>query len=186
VQQLLDLGHEAEIGHPVGLVDNEHLDCMKGQLAAFEEVDEPPWGADDGVDALVERRNLPVHRRAAVDGGDAYAAYLAQGREDVLDLVGELTGRGEHERAGRLRLRPPDALEQGKPERERLPRAGLGLATEVAAGQGIGDREGLDRERFGDVVARERADEIGCDAECFERGWQGGTRFRSLRARWYS
>ena len=118
----------------------------------------------------MQRGDLPLHRRAAVDGGDAYAAYLAEGREHVLDLVGELAGRGEHEAAGRLRLRPPDSLEQRKPERERLARAGLGLAAEVAAGQGVGDREGLDRERFGDVVARERVDEIGWDAECFERG----------------
>ena len=83
---------------------------------------------------------------------------------------GELTGRREHERPRRLRLRSPDSLEQWKAERERLPRAGLGLAAEVAAGQGIGDRERLDREGFGDAVARERVDEIGSNAECFERG----------------
>ena len=170
VQQLLHLGHEAEVGHAVSLVHDEDLDRAQRELAPFEEVDEAAGRADHGVDALSEGGDLPVHRRAAVDGRDAYAAHLAQGREHVLDLVGELTGRREHERPRRLRLRPPDSLEQRKAERERLPRAGLGLAAEVAAGQGIGDRERLDREGFGDAVARERVDEIGSNAECFERG----------------
>src|SRR5213595_964108 len=134
VQQLLHLGHEAEVGHPVGLVHDEDLDRPQRQLASLEEVDEAPRRADHGVDALSEGGDLAVHRRAAVDGRDPYAAHLAQGREHVLDLVGELTGRRQHERPRRLRLRPPDSLEQWKAERERLPRPGLGLAAEVAAG----------------------------------------------------
>ncbi len=170
VEQLLDLGHEPQVGHPVGLVDDEHLDRPQRHLTALEQVDEPAGRADDGVDTLAERPDLRLHRHAAVHGGDADAAELAQRGQDVLDLVGELACRREHERPRGLGTGPPDALEQWEPEGERLARAGLGFTAQVAAGEGVGDGEGLDGERFGDAVARKCGDEILGDAERLERG----------------
>src|SRR3989440_5495427 len=58
VQQLLHLGHEAEVGHPVGLVHDEDLDRAQRELASFEEVDETTRRADHGVDALSEGGDL--------------------------------------------------------------------------------------------------------------------------------
>ena len=34
VEDLLHLGHEAHVGHAVGLVEHEHLDVVERQLAA--------------------------------------------------------------------------------------------------------------------------------------------------------
>ena len=58
-----------------------------------------------------------------------------------------------------------DPAEQRQPEGEGLARAGLGLAADVAAGEGVGDGELLDREGFGDALAREGRDEVGGEAE---------------------
>ena len=69
-------------------------------LAALHEVDEAAGRADDDVDALLERVDLGLEADAAVDGVHAAAAELRQRREDLVHLVGELTGRYEHE-AGR-------------------------------------------------------------------------------------
>ena len=40
-QHPLDLGHEAHVGHAVGLVEHERLELVDGDLAAVTEVDEP-------------------------------------------------------------------------------------------------------------------------------------------------
>ena len=41
VEDLLHLGHEAHVGHAVGLVEHEHLDVRDRELAALHQVDEP-------------------------------------------------------------------------------------------------------------------------------------------------
>ena len=40
-QHPLDLGHEAHVGHAVGLVEHQGLEVGDGQLAPVAEVDEP-------------------------------------------------------------------------------------------------------------------------------------------------
>ena len=156
VEDLLHLGHEAHVGHAVGLVEDEHLDLVDGQLAALHEVDEPAGRADDDVDALAQGVDLGLHRHAAVDGADAAAAHLPSGAStSVTWLASSRVGTSTRPAGGRLGL--ADALEEREPEGEGLARAGLGLAAEVAAGEGVGDGEVLDREGLVDAVAREGA-----------------------------
>ena len=181
VEDLLDLGHEAHVGHAVGFVDHEHLDRRERQLLALEQVDEAPGGADDDVDALLQGGDLRVHRDAAVDGPHLAVAHLAERAERVGDLGGQLAGRDEDQGLGPAGLGLADAPEEGKAEGQGLARAGLGLAEHVAPGEGVGDGELLDREGLGDALARQGRDQVGVQAEAREGcGHCGGTRFRRI------
>ena len=74
-----------------------------------------------------------------------------------------------------------DAAEEREPEGEGLARAGLGLAADVAPGEGVGDGERLDGEGLGDALARQGRDEVGVEAEAREGCGHGEVaRFRRV------
>ena len=58
-----------------------------------------PGVATSDVDAAAQRRDLPAHRRAAVDREHADAERLAERSERVLHLPGQLAGRDQHQAA---------------------------------------------------------------------------------------
>ncbi len=105
-------------------------------MALLGEVDETARGADDDLDAPLERLDLGLVGPAAVDGEDADAALRAGALEVAGHLDGELAGRGDGEglrlargrQAGeRVVTRGDDAVEDRDAEAEGLARAGLGL-----------------------------------------------------------
>ncbi len=100
------------------------------------------------------------------------AERLRERRERVADLLRQLAGRDEHEAAGARGCGAPagEAGEQRQAEGEGLARAGLAAAEHVAAGEGVGDGGGLDRERRGDAAAVERGDTRLGQAELGEGG----------------
>ena len=129
-----------------------------------------PGVRDRDFDAAAEVADLAVHRRAAVERGDAHAGFLGERLQDVDDLLGQLAGRDEHERGrvpGRAALEP---LQHREAEREGLARARLGLAAHVAAGERVGDGRVLDRKGLVDALGREGVDELGPQAELCEGG----------------
>ena len=76
-------------------------DLVEVELAALEQVDHAARGRDRDLDALaLQVAHLLVERGAAVERGDAHADLLAERREHVDDLLGELARRHEHERGG--------------------------------------------------------------------------------------
>ena len=101
--------------------------------------------------------DLAVDVGPAVDRHRAQPQLLGQRSEDVVDLDRELPGREEDEcqrprRAGgrTVALGVPGGLgplQERHTEGEGLPRAGLGLAADVAAREGVGDGQGLNLER---------------------------------------
>ena len=102
-------------------------------------------------------------------------------RQHVGDLLGEFAGRDEDQPA---RCLLPAPVRQGcqpgqqrQAEGQRLAGSGLGPAEHVAAGQRVGKRPGLDRERLADVTRGERPDQPGVQAELGEGG-RGGRRRR--------
>ena len=97
----LDLGHEAHVGHAVGLVQHEGLDVGHRELAPVTEVDQPARGGDDHVDAPPQLLHLALDVGAAVDGGDPQAGLLGQWLEHFADLHGQLAGGDQHQARGR-------------------------------------------------------------------------------------
>jgi hypothetical protein len=153
-------------------------------VALLHEVDEAAGGADDDLDALLQRLDLRLVGAAAVDAQDADAAQTAGLLQVVGDLDAELAGRDDDERlrlAGGLELGPGvvlrrgEALQERDAEAEGLAGAGLGLADEVGPLQGQGQRELLDREGGDDAVGGQRLDGGGQDAELGEGLGLGGS-----------
>ncbi len=185
VDDLLDVGQEAQVEHLVGLVEDERLHVRQVQLLLPGEVEQPARGADDHVDAFLQGLDLGLVGPAAVDRGDAHVAHLAGGQQ-VVGHLGAQLARGDDDeglrgvgevlglRAARLHVhRDGDALEERKAEAERLAGAGLGLADDVRARQGHGKRHLLDGEGSDDADGFQGLGGLGEDPELSERRSQG-------------
>ena len=181
-EEALDIREEAEVEHLVGLVEHDDAGVAEVEVALLGEVDEAPRGADDDLDAALQRLDLGLVGAPTVDGEHADAALPARPLEVAGDLHGELAGgrhgqglrlAGERHRGEGLVARRDDPVQDRDAEAERLAGAGLGLPDDVVPGQR--DREGhrLDRERAGDVVLGERLDDVRVDREVGE-GCGGG------------
>src|SRR6478672_8717514 len=163
VEARRDLGHEAHLGHVVGLVEDGDRDVVHLDGAALEEVVEAAGRRDEDVDALVEGVDLG---RVAETTGDelvAQAGDVHERLERVGDLHRELTRRREDQGVRLARPARGLALEQSRDERqaerERLAGAGLATAEDVAPREGVGDGRGLDGEGRGDALAGEALDD---------------------------
>ncbi len=179
VEQGGDLGHEAHVGHLVGLVEDRGLDTVQPALAPVDEVLEPPGGGDDHLGAVPERGGLAADGHPADDGGQPQAHGAGVRGERVGDLLGELAGgdQDEGERLPGLGAPPRRAGQHGEAEGEGLARAGAATAEHVTAGQGVRQGGRLDRERHGHAFAAERGQQPRGHGEIGERP-DGGQRGR--------
>ena len=99
---LLDVGQEAHVEHPVGLVEDEDLDLAEvGDLLA-DEVEQAARRRDEDLDAAAQGLDLGVHRDPAVDDGRAQRDGPAVGPDALVDLHRELAGRDEDQHADRV------------------------------------------------------------------------------------
>ena len=174
VEQPHHLGHEAHVGHAVGLVEDEDGDVGHRHVAPLAEVDEASGRGHHHVVALADGLDLALHGRAPEHRGHRAVGGVAQGDEDVAHLHRQLPGGDEDEARGPARLGLGDLHEEGESEGQGLARAGLGLAADVVAGEGVGDGEGLDRKGSGDAGRLEGGDQSGRHPQFVERGRGGG------------
>ncbi len=185
VDDLLDVGQEAQVEHLVGLVENQALDVLEVQLLLAREVEQAARGADDHVDALLQGLDLGLVGPAAVDRHDAHITDLAGGQQIVGHLRAQLARGDDDERlrgvreglgprAARLHVGGDGhAFEEREAEAQRLAGAGLGLADDVRAGKGDGKRHLLDGEGSGDADGVQGLGGLGKDSEFTKRRSQG-------------
>ena len=165
----------------VRLVDHRDLNAVECGGLAVEQVYQPAGRRDHDVDTPPHPLDLAPDRHPAVDRGDSHAERLAERREHIGDLTGEFAGR--HENQGPGRFLPPPGWRGREPgqhrqaEGQRLARAGLRAAEDVAAGQCVRKRAGLDCKRRVDAAHRQRGDQPVGEAELAE------SRFRRRRGR---
>ncbi len=176
VEQPLHGRQEAEVGHVVGLVEDRDLDAGQVGAALLDEVLEPAGAGDEDVDAGTERVDLRVLTDSAEDDGGREVGGLGQRLDDGQHLVGELAGRDQDEGAGLLGAagaasEPGDEREG---EGEGLAGAGAAAAEDVLAGERVGQRGRLDRERRGEALAGELGAQRGGHTEIGERGGAHG------------
>ena len=95
----LDIGDEAHVQHAVGFVDDQGRGLGEQQAAALEQIEQPPRGRDQHVDAAVERLLLVVHALAADQQGMAELEILAIQQEILGHLECQLAGRLQDQRA---------------------------------------------------------------------------------------
>ena len=142
----LDVGAEPDVEHPVGLVEDDVEDVAQVERPPLDVVEDAARGADDDVDA-----------RAAGPGAAARSARRRRCRrwrrrwpwasfcELDDDLLDQFAGRRQDDGLGASAARF-EHLDERDAERGGLAGAGLGLADDVEAVEGLGDEGGLDRE----------------------------------------
>ena len=146
-----DGGQEAQVGHVVGLVEHGDLDVVERAGALLDQVDQPARRGDDDVDAAAEPLDLLADGRAAEDGRDPQPERRSSGSSASATCSASSRVGHQDQAARRLRARAAAlASEPGQhrqAEGEGLAGAGLRAAEHVAAGERVGQRRGLDRER---------------------------------------
>ena len=149
----LDIGDEAHVEHPVGLVDHQQVAVVEHDLAAAEQVHQPARRGDQHVDALFQRLDLVAHLHAANQQGHRELVIFAVFLEILGDLRGKLAGRLEDQRARHARAAAAfgEDVDHRQHEAGGLAGAGLGDADQVLAHQYRRDRALLDRR--GRVIA---------------------------------
>ena len=178
-EKLLEILAEAHVEHPIGLVEDEDLDSGEIEAAATEEIDEPPWRADDDLRPPSQIGELSIVGGPTVDrhGADP----LLEGGEFLrlrCDLSRQLA-RGDEDQHLRLLRGRIDPLDRRDAERRRLPGAGLRLTDNVRAAEERGDGAGLDLGRDEPAELLDRADKFWRDAERRER--HGRSAVRGIR-----
>ena len=173
VEDRRDLRQEPHLGHVVGLVEDGDLDVAELDGAALDEVVQTARRGDEEVDTTVEGGDLGGVAEAAGDELVAQAHDVHERLQRVGHLHGQLAGghedQGSRTTRGGARCVVGEAGDGREAEGQRLAGAGPAASEHVAAGEAVGDRGGLDRERLGDAVASQSLDEPLGQAECGER-----------------
>ena len=144
-----DVSDEAHVEHAVGFIEDEVRDVGEVDCALAEVVEEPARRCHQKIDALSDPVNLGRKTDAAEDDRRLEVQVPPVGTNGLLDLGGELTGRGEHQGPNRSttwtwRLRSEE-LEQRQHKGRRLARARLGAREDVPTRENVGDGVRLDR-----------------------------------------
>ena len=109
-----------------------HLDAVAAEGAAAEHVVNAAGGSDDDVDAGLEDAGVLTDRGAANAGVALDLQVVAEGAHDLLDLLGELAGGGEHQGLA-LGHVVVEVVEDAGAEGGGLAGSGLGLLDHVEA-----------------------------------------------------
>ena len=122
-QDLLDVRPEADVQHPVGLVEDHEADAAEHQRAAADQVHHAAGRADDDLRPAAKVLDLLADRLAAEDAHHVDLAAGGQLDALVADLDGQLAGGHEHQRlrAGALAERGSSRSRMGMQKAAVLP-----------------------------------------------------------------
>ena len=146
-----DVGDEAQVEHPVGFVEHQHLDRAQVVDVLLVEVDEATRRADQDVDAGFELTPLFFIIDSAEGEAQRETGVLPEDLGVPVDLHRELPRRRDDQRTRRAAAacwRNLAAQQRGVERNEKgggLARPGLRLAGHVHSGQRPGQRLRLDR-----------------------------------------
>jgi len=132
LEDVVDLLGETARQHLVGLVEDKHLHVVGLQDTTLDHVVDTSGSADNDLGAVLEGLHI-VTDAGATDAGVAGDVHeVTDGDDDLLDLLGKLTGGGEDERLAGLDV-GVDLLEGGDGEGSRLSGTGLRLRNDIVA-----------------------------------------------------
>jgi hypothetical protein len=116
--------------HLVGLVEHEHLHGVRLKEAALDHVVNTTRGADNDLGTLLESLHV-VTDAGATNAGVALDVHeVADGDNDLLNLLSQLTGGGQDEGLALLDI-GVDLLENRDREGGGLASTGLGLGDDI-------------------------------------------------------
>ena len=136
---------KAHVEHAIGLVENERVERVKAQVAAFQVIHDAPRCADDDVRAVFQAAPLRSDGRATAQRQHLDVVFKARQSADFLrHLFGQFARRAEHHglhgKAARVEIG-----QQGNGEGRRFAAAGLGLRNQVFPAQRDRQAGRLDR-----------------------------------------
>lgn len=118
--------------HLIGLVENEHLHGVGLQESALDHILDTTGSTDNDLRTLLERLHIITDAGTTNAGMALNVHEISDGNHDLLDLLGQLTGRGENQSLALL-----DAgvklLEDGDRESGGLSGTGLSLRNNIMA-----------------------------------------------------
>ncbi|KAI6875843.1 ATP-dependent RNA helicase [Hortaea werneckii] len=163
LEDVVDLLSETARQHLVGLVEDEHLHAVGLQHAALDHVVDTARSANNDLRAVLQRLHVVPHAGATNAGVALNVHEVANGHDDLLDLLSQLTGRGEDQTLASLDVRV-ELLEGGDSEGSGLAGTRLGLSDHIVALDDGHDRTLLNRgwalETVGVNAAEQLAPEV--------------------------
>ena len=141
---------EPHVEHFVGFVEDDHLHGREVQRAPPDVIERAARRRHDYIYAALERANLTLHRRAAVDRHGDHAERLPVLVDGLGDLHRELARGHEYQRRGPLARRSIgcDEMQQRQRERGGLSGSRGGLGEHVVAFEQRRNGGALDRRRL--------------------------------------
>jgi hypothetical protein len=134
-EDVVDLILESTRKHLISLIEEEDLDGSSAENLSAEHVVDTSGGSDDDVASLLELSDIITNASSSDAGVALNSEVLSQRRNDLLDLLCELTSWGQDESLG-LVDREIDLLQHSNSEGGSLSSSGLGLGDHVlSAGQ---------------------------------------------------
>ncbi len=158
VEDASHCGHEAHVGHAIGLVNHHRRGLAQVHHPAFNEVLETPRRCHEHVDAASHPLDLRLDADAAVDRRNTTVHCFGRLAEFGGDLLGELSSRSEDQCAREARLGPGHPRKHRNPERKSLAGAGRGAADDVMAPEQVGNCGCLNLEGGGDATPVQNRD----------------------------
>ena len=138
-EDFLDLGQEAHVEHPVGLIEHEVLEARELGIRKPEVVEQPAWRGDDHVGATAEGVLLRIHPHTAEHRRRRDGCMDGQIVEMLENLGRQFPSRRDHERSGGAAGFVDQAVQDREQEGGGFAAAGHGAGEDVPAGEGWGN-----------------------------------------------
>ena len=129
--------------HFIGLIENEHLHAIGPEEATLDHVLNTARCSDDNLRAILEGLHIITHTGSTNASVALNVHEVADGNNDLLNLLGKLAGGGEDEGLARLYGRV-DLLKNGDGKGGGLASTRLGLGNDIVTLDDGHDRALLD------------------------------------------
>lgn len=144
---LADLGFETHVQHSVGLVEHQISATLEGSSASLQEIDQSSGRGNENLDASAKIHGLLVLGSAAEYARVPDVRPSSEIGRDLLNLLGEFSGRGQHEGDGSSsasRVLVVDMDDGRENVSQSFTGSGLGDTDHVVTGHGDGPSLSLD------------------------------------------
>lgn len=160
LEDVVDLLSETARKHLIGLIENEHLHGIGLQETTLDHVVDTTGSTDNDLRAVLESLHV-VANAGTTNAGVALDAHeVTDSDDDLLDLLGQLTGRGENEGLALLEV-GVDLLEDGDGESGGLSGTGLSLSNNIVTLNDGHDSTLLDSRGALETIGVDSTEELG-------------------------
>lgn len=169
-QELEDVVHglgETLAQHLIGFVEGEDLHAVGLQEVSVDHVEDSTGGTDDDLGTGGELGDVLLDGSTTDTGVAVDVHVVTEGDDDLLDLLGQFSGRSQDQGLGFL-LAGVDSLQDGDGEGGSLTGTGLSLGDAVSAGDDGHNGSLLDGGRSLETVGVDTSEKFGLQLHVVE------------------